>query len=210
MLVILSYSFILFIILISGAYFSLQVVDEREFFEIMPNYAKNIIVGFARMSGRTVGIVGNQPKVASGRRGKLSCSVRQCLGAKGQDLCYLPLPQTWPLEPRLSSHAGHIPPLSHTPAFLLVLKLCFSVLCFSFIVVNLVCFRVLIELVLMVSLSILGFVGELFRDAYSTVEKECFQLGIHILKLCSVSIVVILYSKTMVAPLSSFSYWPWC
>uniref|UniRef100_A0A673TSU8 Propionyl-CoA carboxylase beta chain, mitochondrial n=1 Tax=Suricata suricatta TaxID=37032 RepID=A0A673TSU8_SURSU len=43
-----------------------SVVDEREFFEIMPNYAKNIIVGFARMKGRTVGIVGNQPNVASG------------------------------------------------------------------------------------------------------------------------------------------------
>ncbi|XP_025231857.1 propionyl-CoA carboxylase beta chain, mitochondrial isoform X2 [Theropithecus gelada] len=43
-----------------------SVVDEREFFEIMPNYAKNIIVGFARMNGRTVGIVGNQPNVASG------------------------------------------------------------------------------------------------------------------------------------------------
>ncbi|KAG8519856.1 Propionyl-CoA carboxylase beta chain, mitochondrial [Galemys pyrenaicus] len=43
-----------------------SVVDEREFFEIMPSYAKNIIVGFARMNGRTVGIVGNQPKVASG------------------------------------------------------------------------------------------------------------------------------------------------
>lgn len=43
-----------------------SVVDEREFFEIMPHYAKNIIVGFARMNGRTVGIVGNQPKVASG------------------------------------------------------------------------------------------------------------------------------------------------
>uniref|UniRef100_A0A8C2KUG7 Propionyl-CoA carboxylase beta chain, mitochondrial n=1 Tax=Cyprinus carpio TaxID=7962 RepID=A0A8C2KUG7_CYPCA len=42
------------------------VLDEREFFEIMPNYAKNIVVGFARMNGRTVGIVGNQPKVASG------------------------------------------------------------------------------------------------------------------------------------------------
>uniref|UniRef100_A0A2K6G558 Propionyl-CoA carboxylase beta chain, mitochondrial n=1 Tax=Propithecus coquereli TaxID=379532 RepID=A0A2K6G558_PROCO len=45
---------------------STTVVDEREFFEIMPNYAKNIVVGFARMNGRTVGIVGNQPKVASG------------------------------------------------------------------------------------------------------------------------------------------------
>ncbi|KAJ4939816.1 hypothetical protein JOQ06_029252 [Pogonophryne albipinna] len=42
------------------------IVDESDFFEIMPNYAKNIVVGFARMNGRTVGIVGNQPKVASG------------------------------------------------------------------------------------------------------------------------------------------------
>ncbi|KAJ8357108.1 hypothetical protein SKAU_G00199020 [Synaphobranchus kaupii] len=42
------------------------IADEREFFEIMPNYAKNIVIGFARMNGRTVGIVGNQPKVASG------------------------------------------------------------------------------------------------------------------------------------------------
>ncbi|XP_013415344.1 propionyl-CoA carboxylase beta chain, mitochondrial-like [Lingula anatina] len=42
------------------------VVDERDFFEIMPNFAKNIIVGFARMAGRTVGIVGNNPKVAAG------------------------------------------------------------------------------------------------------------------------------------------------
>lgn len=32
----------------------------------MPSYARNIVVGFARMNGRTVGIVGNQPKVASG------------------------------------------------------------------------------------------------------------------------------------------------
>ncbi|XP_078419737.1 propionyl-CoA carboxylase beta chain, mitochondrial isoform X2 [Cetorhinus maximus] len=42
------------------------IADEREFFELMPNYAKNIIIGFARMNGCTVGIVGNQPKVASG------------------------------------------------------------------------------------------------------------------------------------------------
>ncbi|XP_063353965.1 propionyl-CoA carboxylase beta chain, mitochondrial isoform X1 [Pelmatolapia mariae] len=42
------------------------IADEGDFFEIMPNYAKNIVVGFARMNGRTVGIVGNQPKVASG------------------------------------------------------------------------------------------------------------------------------------------------
>ncbi|OXA37949.1 propionyl-CoA carboxylase beta chain, mitochondrial [Folsomia candida] len=44
----------------------LGVVDDREFFEIMPAYAKNIKIGFGRMNGRTVGIVGNQPKVAAG------------------------------------------------------------------------------------------------------------------------------------------------
>ena len=38
------------------------VVDEREFFELMPTYAKNLVTGFARMNGRTVGIVGNNPK----------------------------------------------------------------------------------------------------------------------------------------------------
>nr|CAD7444436.1 unnamed protein product [Timema bartmani] len=43
-----------------------DIVDERDFFEIMPKYAKNLIVGFARINGRTVGIVGNQPKIASG------------------------------------------------------------------------------------------------------------------------------------------------
>lgn len=43
-----------------------QVVDEADFFEIMPNYAKNLLVGFARMNGETVGIVGNNPKYAAG------------------------------------------------------------------------------------------------------------------------------------------------
>nr|WDE40207.1 propionyl-CoA carboxylase beta chain [Tegillarca granosa] len=42
------------------------VADDMEFFEIMPNYAKNIVVGFSRMNGKTVGMVGNQPKVAAG------------------------------------------------------------------------------------------------------------------------------------------------
>ena len=42
------------------------IVDERNFFELMPDYAKNILIGFARMNGKTVGIVANQPKVAAG------------------------------------------------------------------------------------------------------------------------------------------------
>ena len=41
-------------------------VDESEFFELMPDYAKNIVIGLARMNGRTIGIVANQPKVAAG------------------------------------------------------------------------------------------------------------------------------------------------
>jgi propionyl-CoA carboxylase beta chain len=42
------------------------VVDEREFFEVHAAYAKNILVGFARIDGRPVGIVANQPAVLAG------------------------------------------------------------------------------------------------------------------------------------------------
>ncbi len=38
-----------------------KIVDEGDFFEIQPNYANNIIVGFGRLEGETVGIVANQP-----------------------------------------------------------------------------------------------------------------------------------------------------
>ncbi len=43
-----------------------KVVDEGDFFELQPNHAPNIIIGFARMEGRTVGIVANQPMVLAG------------------------------------------------------------------------------------------------------------------------------------------------
>ncbi len=43
-----------------------KVVDEGDFFEIQPEFAKNILVGFARMDGQTVGIVANQPMVLAG------------------------------------------------------------------------------------------------------------------------------------------------
>jgi len=43
-----------------------KVVDEGDFFELQPSYAKNILVGFARMEGSTVGIVANQPMVLAG------------------------------------------------------------------------------------------------------------------------------------------------
>ncbi|MDP3577112.1 acyl-CoA carboxylase subunit beta [Methyloversatilis sp.] len=44
----------------------LKMVDDGDFFEIQPDNAKNIIVGFARMEGSTVGIVANQPLVLAG------------------------------------------------------------------------------------------------------------------------------------------------
>ena len=44
----------------------LKTVDDTDFFEIQPEHAKNIIVGFARMEGNPVGIVANQPLVLAG------------------------------------------------------------------------------------------------------------------------------------------------
>jgi propionyl-CoA carboxylase beta chain len=44
----------------------IKMVDDCDFFEIQPDYAKNIITGFARMDGHTIGIVANQPLVLAG------------------------------------------------------------------------------------------------------------------------------------------------
>ena len=43
-----------------------KTVDEGDFFELQPDYAKNIVIGFGRMAGQTVGIVANQPLVLAG------------------------------------------------------------------------------------------------------------------------------------------------
>ncbi|MBU1700801.1 MAG: acyl-CoA carboxylase subunit beta [Candidatus Eisenbacteria bacterium] len=43
-----------------------KIVDDGEFFEVHEHFAQNIIVGFARLDGDTVGIVGNQPKILAG------------------------------------------------------------------------------------------------------------------------------------------------
>ncbi len=42
------------------------IVDDGEFFEVQPKFAKNIIVGFARFNGQSVGIVANQPSCYAG------------------------------------------------------------------------------------------------------------------------------------------------
>ena len=43
-----------------------KVLDEGEFFEIQPAHAGNILIGFGRIEGRTVGVVANQPMVLAG------------------------------------------------------------------------------------------------------------------------------------------------
>ena len=44
----------------------LKVVDDGDFFELQPEHAGNIVIGMARMEGRTVGIVANNPLVLAG------------------------------------------------------------------------------------------------------------------------------------------------
>ncbi|HEY9049787.1 MAG TPA: acyl-CoA carboxylase subunit beta [Ohtaekwangia sp.] len=43
-----------------------EVVDEGSFFEVHKNFAENIVVGFARIAGRSIGVVGNQPASLAG------------------------------------------------------------------------------------------------------------------------------------------------
>lgn len=43
-----------------------KTVDDGDFFELQPDYAKNIVIGFGRMDGSPVGIVANQPLVMAG------------------------------------------------------------------------------------------------------------------------------------------------
>lgn len=43
-----------------------SVIDNHNFFEIQPSFAQNIVVGFARMGGKSIGIVANQPSSLAG------------------------------------------------------------------------------------------------------------------------------------------------
>ncbi len=43
-----------------------EIVDDSDFFEIQSNFAQNIIIGFGRLNGKSVGIVANQPKIMAG------------------------------------------------------------------------------------------------------------------------------------------------
>ncbi|RNB87892.1 methylmalonyl-CoA carboxyltransferase [Brevibacillus fluminis] len=60
-----------------------EIVDHGDFMEVQPNFAKNIIVGFGRIDGHSVGVIANQPKVMAGgldinSSDKLSRFIRFC------------------------------------------------------------------------------------------------------------------------------------
>lgn len=44
----------------------LKISDEADFFEVQANFAKNMLIGFVRLEGRTVGVVANQPMILAG------------------------------------------------------------------------------------------------------------------------------------------------
>ena len=44
----------------------IKLADENDFFEIQPDFARNIIIGFLRLGGDSIGVVANQPKVLAG------------------------------------------------------------------------------------------------------------------------------------------------
>ncbi|WP_164985244.1 acyl-CoA carboxylase subunit beta [Ammoniphilus sp. CFH 90114] len=60
-----------------------QILDHGDFMEVQPDFAKNIVIGFGRIDGHSVGIIANQPKVMAGgldinSSDKLSRFIRFC------------------------------------------------------------------------------------------------------------------------------------
>lgn len=69
----------------------LRLVDsEEDFFEIMTDYAKNIVIGLGRLGGQTVGIIANQPLVSSGVL-DINASVKAARFVRFCDAFHLPL-----------------------------------------------------------------------------------------------------------------------
>lgn len=67
-----------------------SIVDDHEFFEVQPYYAQNIIIGFATMNGKPVGIVANQPDVLAGCL-DISASVKAARFVRFCDAFNIPL-----------------------------------------------------------------------------------------------------------------------
>jgi propionyl-CoA carboxylase beta chain len=66
------------------------VVDDRHFFEVAPHFAGNMVVGFARMNGRPIGVVANQPAVLAGVL-DISASVKAARFVRFCDAFSIPL-----------------------------------------------------------------------------------------------------------------------
>ncbi len=66
------------------------MVDQRHFFEVQEHFARNIVVGFARVNGRAVGIVANQPAVLAGVL-DISASVKAARFVRFCDCFNIPL-----------------------------------------------------------------------------------------------------------------------
>ncbi|MDA9819388.1 acyl-CoA carboxylase subunit beta [Salibacteraceae bacterium] len=67
-----------------------EVADEATFFEVHKNFADNIVVGFARLAGRSIGIVANQPAVLAGVL-DIKCSVKAARFVRFCDAFNIPL-----------------------------------------------------------------------------------------------------------------------
>ena len=85
------------------------VVDEDEFLEIMALYAPNIICGFARIEGRSIGIVANQPLVLAGcldtkASEKAARFVRTCDAFNVPVLTFVDVPGFLPASSRVRRH----------------------------------------------------------------------------------------------------------
>ena len=66
------------------------IVDDRYFFEVHEHFAKNIVVGFARLDGRPVGVVANQPAFLAGVR-DINASVKGARFVRFCDAFNIPL-----------------------------------------------------------------------------------------------------------------------
>ena len=66
------------------------VADDRHFFEVARHFAENVVVGFARLNGRPVGVVGNQPAVLAGAL-DVKASVKAARFVRFCDAFHVPL-----------------------------------------------------------------------------------------------------------------------
>jgi len=67
-----------------------EVIDKESFMEVHKNFAENIVVGFARIAGRSIGIVANQPAVLAGVL-DINCSTKAARFVRFCDCFNIPL-----------------------------------------------------------------------------------------------------------------------